>query len=120
MTNKETEMPSRRKKPARRRRPNKDPTPEQYQALLDAARAATQRLYCEVLETWRACRKPRCRRHRYCAGKPEPCLRRASFDLPAKRHAELQAQVIAGGPRRIPPATEEERMLRGWPLSSVR
>jgi hypothetical protein len=32
----------------------------------------------------------------------------------------LEAQVIAGGPRRIPPATDMEWKLRRNPLSSVR
>jgi hypothetical protein len=103
-------MPVSRKKP---------PSPKQYQARYNAALRATQALYCEVLELWRSCKKPRCRRHRRCTGAPQPCLRRVCFGLPAKRHDELEAQVIAGGPRRIPPATQMEWRLRRTPLSSV-
>jgi hypothetical protein len=99
---------------------NKRPSPKQYQARYNAALKATQRLYCEVLELWRSCKKPRCRRHQDCAGEPQPCLRRVYFDLPSDRHDELEAQVIAGGPRRIPPATHMEWQLRRTPLSSVR
>jgi len=98
----------------------KHPSPKQYQARYNAALKAMQALYCEVLELWRSCQKPRCRRHQRCAGEPQPCLRRAYFDLPADRHDELQAQVIAGGPRRIAPATPMESQLRRHPLSSVR
>lgn len=113
-------MPTPRNRAANRGRRNKRPSPKQHQALYNAALAATQRLYCEVLELWRSCQKPRCRRHRRCAGEPQPCLRRAYFNMPADRHDELQAQVIAGGPRRIPPATQTARQLRRHPLSSVR
>ena len=98
---------------------NRRPSPKEYQALYSAALAATQRLYCEVLELWRTCRKPRCRRHRRCAGAPQPCLRKAYFNMPSDKHDEWQAQVIAGGPRRIPPATALEAQLRRYPLSSV-
>src|SRR5215469_16462612 len=90
---KETTTPSGRKKPAKRRHPTKRDTPVQHQARYDTALTATQRLYCEVLELWRSCAKPRCRRHQSCAGEPQPCLRRVYFDLPADRHDELQAQV---------------------------
>jgi hypothetical protein len=99
---------------------NKRPSPKEYQAQYNAALKATQALYCEVLELWRSCPKPRCRRHQRCAGEPQPCLRRVYFTLPADRHDELEAQVIAGGPRRIPAATPMERRLRRTPLSSVR
>jgi len=94
-------------------------SPKQYQARYNAALRATQALYCEVLELWRSCKKPRCRRHRRCGGAPEPCLRRVCFTLTADRQDELQAQVIAGGPRRIPPATHLESQLRRYPFSSV-
>ncbi|HEX3502954.1 MAG TPA: hypothetical protein VHU22_06150 [Xanthobacteraceae bacterium] len=113
-------MPSWRKKPANRQYLNKRYTPSEQQALYNAALAATRRIYCDVLELWRSCTKPRCRRHRRCAGEPRACLRRVYNDLPSHRHDALQAQVIAGGPRRIPPATHVEWELRQSPLSSVR
>jgi hypothetical protein len=112
-------MPTWRKKPANRQYLNKRYTPKQQQALYNAARAATQRLYCDVLELWRSCRKPRCKRHQRCSGEPQACLRRCT-SLPNDQHDAVRAQVIAGGPRRIPPATHTERDLREYPLSTLR
>jgi hypothetical protein len=94
-------------------------SPKQYQAQYNAALTATQRLYCEALELWRSCKKPRCRRHRSCAGEPKACLHRGCFNLTADRQDELQAQVIAGGLRRLPPATHLESQLRRYPFSSM-
>jgi hypothetical protein len=112
-------MPSSRKKPANRQHFNKRYTPHQQQALYDAALAATRRIYCDVLELWRACKTPRCRRHRRCGGDAKECLARAYRSIPAAQHDALQAQVMAGGPHRVPPATHVEWGLRRSPLSSV-
>jgi hypothetical protein len=112
-------MPSWRNKPANRQYLNKRYTPEQQHAMDKAARAAVQRLYCDVLETWRACQTPRCKRHRRCAGDPQACLRRGVKGVPQHRLNDAEAEVLAGGPRRVAPATHTEWVLRRWPLSSL-
>jgi hypothetical protein len=78
-------------------------------ALADAAHVATWRLYGEVLQLWRACRVKKCRRHRRCLGEPAACLLRA---LPS-------VSVMAGGPRRIPAATQLEWKVRREPLPAL-
>jgi len=112
-------MPSWRKKPPNRQYLNKRYTPAQQQALYDAALAATRRLYCDVLGLWRSCKSKACRRHRRCCGEPKACLRRVYSGLPKHQRDALRAQVIAGGPRRIPPATHTEWNVRRYPVSSV-
>ena len=112
-------MPAWRNKPANRQYLNKRYTPKQQQAIHNAARATVQRLYCDVLETWRACKTPRCKRHRCCTGAPQACLRRGVRGVPQHRLNDAQAEVLSGGPRRIAPATHTEWELRRWPLSSV-
>ncbi len=88
-------------------------------ALADAAHVATWRLYGEVLRLWRTCRIKRCRRHRRCLGEPAACLLRAlPFVTPARRREAAQA-VMAGGPRRIPPATQLEWKVRREPLPAL-
>lgn len=112
-------MPSWRNKPANRQYLNKRHTPKEQQALHNAARAAVQRLYCDVLELWRACKTPRCKRHRRCGGDAQACLRRGVKGVPQHRLNDAQAAVLAGGPRRIAPATHAEWVLRRQPPSSV-
>jgi hypothetical protein len=88
-------------------------------AQVDAAHVATHRLYCETLKFWRRCALRGCKRHRRCLGEPTGCLMRG---LPAVPHAErltAQQQVIAGGPRRIAPATHIEWCLRRTELATV-
>ena len=77
-------------------------------ALADAAHAAVWRLYCDVFKFWRACRVKRCRRHRRCDGEPAACLMRGLPSVPEAERQAAAAAVIAGGPRRIPPATHLE------------
>jgi hypothetical protein len=88
-------------------------------ALADAAHVATWRLYSEVLRLWRTCRIKQCRRHRRCLGEPAACLLRA---LPSVVHAqqlEAAKAVMAGGPRRVPPATPLEWKVRREPLPAL-
>jgi hypothetical protein len=88
-------------------------------ALADMAHVATWRLYGEVLRLWRACRIKRCRRHRRCLGEPAACLLRGlPFVTPAQR-LEAANAVMAGGPRRIPPATQLEWKVRREPLPAL-
>jgi hypothetical protein len=87
--------------------------------LADLAHVATWRLYCEVLGLWRDCRVRRCRRHRRCLGEPAACLLRALPTVPPARALEAAKAVMAGGPRRIPPATHLEWNVRREPLPSL-
>ena len=88
-------------------------------ALVDAAHMETQRLYCDVLAFWRHCREPACKRHRRCAGEPTGCLSRGLPAVPEAERLKAQAEVIAGGPRRIPPATHIEWLVRRTALTTV-
>jgi len=87
--------------------------------LADAAHAAVWRLYCDVFKFWRACRVKRCRRHRRCDGEPAACLMRGLPSVPEAERQAAAAAVIAGGPRRIPPATHLEWNLRREPLPLI-
>jgi hypothetical protein len=84
--------------------------------LADAAHAATWRLYCDSFALWRTCRSKKCRHHRRCRGEPAGCLMRALAFIPPSRREDAAKQVIAGGPRRIPPATHLEWTVRREPL----
>jgi hypothetical protein len=80
--------------------------------LADAVHVATWRLYCEVLALWSGCRNKKCRRHRRCLGEAAACLLRAQPNVPQARLAEAAKEVMAGGPRRLPPATHLEWLVR--------
>jgi hypothetical protein len=107
-----------------RNRSNKQPflkrrTFDEGQAQADAAHTATHRLYCDVLKFWRGCRNRPCKRHRRCAGEPTGCLmRNLAFVRPSAR-LKAQDEVIAGGPRRLPPATHIERQVRRTELQNL-
>jgi hypothetical protein len=112
-------MPSSRKKlpdqpPYLKRR-----TFEEGRAEVDAAHAATCRLYCDALDLWRGCAKPLCRRHRCCLGEPTGCFVRGLPRVSARRRLEAQKEVIAGGPRRIAPATHIEWTVRRSALKQI-
>jgi hypothetical protein len=115
-------MSAPRHKSAARHKPPKLPnftkrrTKEERWDLIDAARRATQRLYCDVLKLWWQCRKKPCRRHRHCLGEPYACLLRGLTGLSPAQMAAAQAQVSAGGPRRIAAANHDEWTLRRVPL----
>jgi hypothetical protein len=87
--------------------------------LADAAHVATWRPYCEVLALWRRCRVKKCRRHRRCLGEPAACLLRALPTVPHAQQLEAAKAVIAGGSRRVPPATHLEWNVRREPLPSL-
>jgi hypothetical protein len=112
-------MPSWRNKPADRQYLNKRYTPKQQQALFNAAMAATQRLYCDVLSFWRACANKQCRRHLRCTGDQAACLRRGWRTVSKRRQRWAYAQVLAGGPRRLSPANHKEWGVRRDPPSSI-
>jgi hypothetical protein len=84
--------------------------------LVDAAHAATWRLYCDVLALWRGCRAKKCRRHRRCLGEPAACLSRRLPLIPPTQREQAAKAVIAGGPRRVAPATHLEWIVRREPL----
>jgi hypothetical protein len=92
---------------------------EQGKAELDAAHIATCRLYCDVLDLWRRCAQPSCKRHRRCLGAPTGCFVRALPYVPPARRLKAQKNVIKGGPRRIAPATHIEWFVRRTELKKV-
>jgi hypothetical protein len=88
-------------------------TVEEGLRLADAAHEAVWRLYCEVFVFWRGCRKKPCRRHRRCLGEPAGCLMRGLPSVPPAQRTAAAKEVMAGGPRRIPPASHLEHIVRG-------
>ncbi len=93
-------------------------TTEQERAERVAAFAAIRALYCEAVPLWRACRRGFCRRNRRCCGDSQECLARG-WPLMAPELKEIAvAQVLAGGPRRRPPASHNEWQLRRFPPSN--
>jgi hypothetical protein len=88
-------------------------------AQVDAAHVATHRLYCDALSLWRRCAWRTCKRHRCCMGEPTGCLLRGLPYVPPRARLKAQQQVIAGGPRRLPPATHIERQVRRTALQTV-
>ena len=88
-------------------------------ALLDAALIATQRLYCDTLRFWRYCPLRTCKRHRRCCGEATGCLRRGLPSVPRGERIKAREQVIAGGHRRVPPATHFEWSMRRAPLETI-
>ena len=91
----------------------------QGKAEIDAAHLATHRLYCDVFKFWRRCAKPPCKRHRRCVGEPTGCLLRGLTAVPGAERFKAQKEVIAGGPRRIPPATHIEWFIRRTELATL-
>jgi hypothetical protein len=112
-------MPTWRKKPANRKYFNKRYTPRQQQERRNAALAATQRLYCDVLMLWRGCSNKRCRRHLRCIGEPAPCLKRGWRKVSNRQARQVYTEVLAGGPRRIPPSNHGEWGMRRTPPSII-
>ena len=88
-------------------------------ALADAAHLATYRLYCDALGYWRRCNKPRCKRQRCCLGDAAGCLLRGLMHTPQAERLVAEREVIAGGPRRIPPATHMEWLVRRSTLQKL-
>jgi hypothetical protein len=111
-------MSKRRKKRGMRGLYNKRLTPDEQVVQREADFAAIRRLYCEVVPVWRSCRRGYCRRHQSCRGEAGACLARAWPLLPPALQNAAYAQVIAGGPRRQPPATHTEWALRRFPPSN--
>jgi hypothetical protein len=114
-----TDMPSPRSKQADADIFLKRRSAEQGWAQVDAAHIATHRLYCETLKFWRRCALRACRRHRRCLGEPTGCLMRALPFVPPAERLRAQDEVIAGGPRRLAPATHIEWCLRRTELATV-
>jgi hypothetical protein len=85
---------------------------EQGKAEIDAAHHATQRLYCDALQFWRSCARRPCKRHRRCMGDPCRCLGRGHIFAPPSQRLRAQQAVIAGGARRVAPATHVEWTVR--------
>jgi hypothetical protein len=88
---------------------------EQGKAEIDAAHIATHRLYCDALKFWRQCAK----RPRRCVGEPTGCLMRGLPAVPPALRLKAQKEVIAGGPRRLAPATHIEWSIRRSELATL-
>ena len=112
-------MPSWRNKPSSKQDYLKRRTFAQGKAEVDAAHVATQRLYCEVLRFWRRCARRGCKRHRRCCGEPTGCLLGGFMFVPQSLRLRARQHVIAGGPRRIAPATHIEWFIRRTDFKSV-
>jgi hypothetical protein len=97
---------------------NKRLTPDEQVARREAAFAAIRKLYCEVLPLWRGCPRAACRRHLCCCGDAAACLKRGWPLMPPDVQQRAFDQVVAGGPRRLPPATHTEWHLRRFPPSN--
>jgi hypothetical protein len=110
---------SKRKKRGRRGFTNKRLAPDKREAHREAAFAAIRRLYAELLPLWSFCRRGYCRRHKQCGGKDVwPCLQRCWPLMPPEVQTWAYREVIAGGPRRVPPASRVEWDLRRYPPSN--
>jgi hypothetical protein len=112
-------MPAWRNKPPDKQNFLKRRTFEEGRALVGAAHSTTHRLYCDALSLWRRCSKRSCRRHRRCCGEPTGCLLRGLPYVPPSRRRNAQQAVIAGGPRRVAPATHTEWSIRRTALETV-
>ncbi|MFZ3359734.1 MAG: hypothetical protein WA177_13315 [Xanthobacteraceae bacterium] len=106
-------MPQWRNKP-RMDKPNyqKRRSFAQGKAEIDAAHVATSRLYCDALRFWRRCTLRGCKRHRRCMGDAIHCLGAGHYLVPPSQRRRAQQEVIAGGPRRVAPATHVEFTVR--------
>ncbi len=112
-------MPTGRNEPPNRQDFTKRRSLEDGRALVDAAHIATHRLYCDALSFWRHCPMRPCKRHRRCLGEPTGCLMRGLPSVPQAQRLQAQQDVIAGGPRRIAPATHIEWYLRRTELATL-
>ena len=92
---------------------------EQGHALIDAAHKATHRLFCDARRFWLGCKKLSCKRHRRCCGEASRCVMRGLLRTPQSKRVRAQACVIAGGPRRLAPASHIEWFVRRSELGSI-
>jgi hypothetical protein len=112
-------------KSTRNKKPPKQPnflkrrTFAEGKAQVDAAHLATWRLYCETLAFWRRCPSAVCQRHRRCTGEPAGCLIRGLPRVPPAERLKAEQEVIAGGPRRIAPASHIEWTVRRSALATL-
>jgi hypothetical protein len=92
---------------------------EEGQALIDAAQVATYRLYADAFRHWRRCAEPPCKRHRRCLGEPGRCFTYAIYYAAPSRRLLARRMVIAGGPRRVAPASHIEWQIRRTVFQTV-
>ncbi len=112
-------MPAWRDKSANKNDFTKRRSAEEGRALIDAAHRSTHRLYCEALRFWHRCPSRQCRRHFRCLGEPTACLSRGLADVSRAELAAARREAIAGGPRRVAPATHIEWVIRRSAVEQV-
>src|ERR1700691_1334646 len=112
-------MPSSLKKMPDDKKYLKRRTFEQGKKEIDAAHIATQQLYCDALEFWRQCKLRVCQRHRRCYGQPTNCIMQNFKSVPQAERLKAEQEVIAGGKRRVPPATHIEWTVRRSEVSTL-
>jgi len=92
--------------------------PEEAARHRKSAYTAIRKLLAAVVPLWKSCRRGACRRHRRCAGNIHTCLARSWPLLSKDAQEAAHLEVMRGGPRRIPPQTRTEWMLRSSPPSN--
>jgi hypothetical protein len=97
----------------------KPPLPmAEIKAQRKAAFATIRALYAAALPLWRSSSRGSCRRHRCCSGDVRACVERSWPLLSKAEQNRVYAQVVRGGPQRIPPQTHTEWSLRRFPSSN--
>jgi hypothetical protein len=80
-----------------------------------AAFAAIKQLYRDELPLWNVCDRGFCRRHHRCVADARGCLPHNWPRLSQQMQDDAYRQVLAGGPRRVPPQSRIEEELRRFP-----
>ena len=93
-------------------------TMPELKAQRKAAFATIRALYAAVMPLWRSCGRGYCLRHRCCAGDVRACVARSWPLLSKAEQNRVYAQVVKGGPQRIPPQNHTEWSLRRFPSSN--
>jgi hypothetical protein len=111
LSNRRPNMPNRRR---RKNKPRYADAKTEYGLELQRAAAyrAIRALYRESLPLWPTCGRGFCRRNHTCGGEADACLSRAWPLTPPHVQKEARAMVERGGPRRLPPATHKESVMR--------
>jgi hypothetical protein len=102
------------KKTDRRWLPWQRMRPEEKKRLRNAADAAIDKLYAEIVPLWPGCQRGACRRHHHCNGEIGACLKRTWPLLSAQAQEAALVSLKQGGPRRVPAQSSIEREYRTY------